>query len=108
LISFCLIIVSFCEPGGGGMVGRFIILYIRRAGALPRRGVAGEGESGVPEEVPPQAPSISRPHQQRTGCQKEAPTVEHGRFGGPKREQYKGGPRRAAEREDGLKVGVGP
>jgi len=43
------------------MVGRFIILYIRGTGALLRRGVSGEGESGVPEEVPPQAPSLSRP-----------------------------------------------
>jgi len=43
------------------MGGRFIILYIRGVGALPRRGVSGEGESGMPEEVPPKAPSLSRP-----------------------------------------------
>jgi len=42
------------------MVGRFI-LYTRGAGALLRKGASGEGESGVPEEVPPQAPNQSRP-----------------------------------------------
>jgi len=53
-------------------------------------------------------PESKSPHQQRTGCQKEAPTVGNGKFGGSKREQYKGGPRRAAERKEGPQVGVGP
>jgi len=70
-IKFALpnaVIVSFCESGG--MVGRFICIvsYTLGAGALLRKGASGEGESGVPEEGPPQAPSQKSPPppQQRT------------------------------------------
>jgi len=69
--------VSFCESGGGGMVDRFIciVLYTLGAGTLLRKGASGEGESGVPEKVPPQSPSQKSPLQQRTSYQKDAPTV---------------------------------
>jgi len=69
---------------------------IRRRRAWHARGRAAAG------------PKSKSPHQQRTSRQKEAPTVGNRKFGGSKREQCKGGPRRAAERKEDPQVGIGP
>jgi len=90
------------------MVGRSIILYIRGAGVLLRKGAPGEGESGVPEEVPPQAPSLSRPCNNGPVIGRRSRHAERRSYAIPKREDYEGGPRRAAERSEGPKVEVGP
>jgi len=84
-----------------------IILYTRGAGALLRKGASGEGESGVPEEVPPQAPSQNRPISNGQITRRRPRQFEIENLDA-KREKHKGGLRRVAERKEGPQVGVGP
>jgi len=82
------------------MVGRFI-LYTREAGALLRKGTSGEGESGVPEEVPPQAPSQSRPISNGPVARRRPRQFETGSLAVPKGRSTKEDP---AARTSGRKV----
>jgi len=68
------------------MVGRLIALYIRGAGALRKKGPSGEGESGMPEEVPPRAPSLSRPCNNGPVIGRRSRHAERRSYAIPKRE----------------------
>jgi len=100
IVFFFLIIVSFCESGGGGMDGRFILYYAGSRNTAVRRSNGRRREWRGSAVAGPESKS---PHQQWRPRQSEMES-----YAIPKREEYEGGPRRAAERKEGPQVGEGP
>jgi len=100
-VFFLLIIVSFCKSGGGGMVGRFILYYAGSRNTAVRRSNGRRREWRARGSAAADLESKS-PHQQRTRRRRQS---ERESYAVPKREEYEGGPRRAAERKEGPHVG---
>jgi len=101
-----LVIVSFCESDEEAEWLEVLFCITRGARTSLWRGASGEGESGVPEEVPPQASSQNRPISNGYGGP-DSLTLDI-KLCGSKGEEYEGGPRRVAERKEGPQVGKGP